>query len=100
MQLSSFLLHIKKKAKNYVYPFQEPKMPKTSKDFFREGVQEVWGIGKVIVLTLEIARFSFCTSFGFFRVRDYFDSSLEVFAGGAVPGKAVLCPGMEYCGRN
>jgi hypothetical protein len=23
-----------------------------------------------------------------------------VFSGGAVPGKAELCPGIEYCGRN
>ena len=75
-------------------------MPKRlRKGFFfivsQRGTRSLGHMG-VIVLTLEIARF-YCTSF---RVRDYFDSSLEVFAGGAVPGKAVLCPGMEYCGLN
>ena len=99
MQLSSFLLHIKKKAKNYVYPFQEPKMPKTSKDFFsRRGTRS---LGHREGDRLNVGDCSFFVLYkDFFRVRDYFDSSLEVFAGGAVPGKAVLCPGMEYCGRN
>ena len=40
MQLSSFLLHIKKKAKNYVYPFQEPKMPKRLRIFFAKGYKK------------------------------------------------------------
>ena len=70
-------------------------MPKTSKDFFREGVQEVWGMEKVIVLTLEIARFSFCTRIisgsGLFRffIRS-FCRGCGSGEGRALPGNGIL----------
>ena len=40
MQLSSFLLHIKKKAKNYFIHFKNQKMPKRLRIFFAKGYKK------------------------------------------------------------
>lgn len=79
---------------------RETKMPKLLRkgffsSYFRKGVREVRGMmGKVIVLTLEIARFFFfCTTFRFFPGSGLFRFLIRSFCRGCGSGEGRALPG-------